>query len=102
MVILLHPTVHKPRRRNGASAINLPESLGSGSELDCGRNSVVGVATRCGLGGSGLPRVCKGNTSEDDRILIRTSEHLKMSLEIEPDAIWPGWLKLEISVRPGF
>jgi len=78
VVILLHPTVHKPRRRTGASAINLPVSLGSSSELGRGRNSVVGIATRCGLDGSGLSRSGKGDTSEDDRILLRTSsEHLK-------------------------
>jgi len=86
--------VYKPRRRPGASAINLPVSLGSSSELGRARNGVVGRATRCGLDGSGLPRSGKGNTSEDDRILLRTSsEHLKMSLETEPDAIWPGRLK---------
>ena len=59
------------------------------------------MATVCELDGSGLPRSGKGNTSEDDGILIRTSsDHLKMTLEIEPDVIWPVRLKLKISARP--
>ena len=66
IVTLLRPTVHKTRRRTGASLINLPVSLGSGSELSCGRNSAVGIASRRGLDGSRLPRSSKGNTSEDD------------------------------------
>ena len=62
--------MYKPRRGTGACAINLVVSAEFGYELGWDRNSVVGIAIRCGLDGLGLQQNVVGPLSGKGRKMI--------------------------------